>query len=107
MSKIIFSYNGLETIIQCNEEEKMKEIIKRYKNKIKVEESIYFIYNGILIKEELKYGEIINEEDKRRNIMNILVYGINMKTEKENMYQMNKIICPECKEDILLYITKL
>ena len=55
----------------------------------------------------MKYDDIINEEDKRRNIMNILVYGINTKAEKENIYQMNKIICFECKEDILLYITKL
>ena len=106
MSKIIFSYNGLETIIQCNEEEKMEEIIKRYKNKIKVEENIYFIYNGIMLNEKLKYGEIINEEDKKRNIMNILVYEINKKKEKENMIKMNKIICPECKEDILININE-
>ena len=84
----------------------MKEIIKRYINKIKVEENLYFIYNWIIIKEELKYDEIINEEDKRRNIMNILVYEINMKAKKENMYQMNKIICPECKEDILININE-
>ena len=106
MSKIIFSYNGLETIIQCNEEEKMKEIIKRYLNKIKVEENIYFIYNGIMVNEKLKYGEIIKEEDKKRNIMNILVYEINMKTEKENINKINEIICPECKENILININE-
>ena len=33
MSKIIFSYNGLETIIQCNEKEKMEEIIRDIKAK--------------------------------------------------------------------------
>ena len=38
--------------------------------------------------------------------MNILVYEINMKAKKENMYQMNKIICPECKEDILININE-
>ena len=106
MSKIIFSYNGLETIIQCNEQEKMKEIIKRYKSKINTEENIYFIYNGIILNEDLKYGEIINEEDKKRNTINILVYEINMKTEKEKMIRINEIICPECKEDILININE-
>ena len=38
--------------------------------------------------------------------MNILVYGINTKAEKENIYQMNKIICFECKEDILININE-
>ena len=49
MPKILFSYKGSETIIQCNEEEKMKDIIKRYINKTLNEDNIYFIYNGIII----------------------------------------------------------
>ena len=106
MSKIIFSYKGSETTIQCNEDEKMKNIIKRYINKTKTEDNIYFIYNGMTINEELKYGEIINEEDKKRNIMNILVYEINMKKEETNLIKINEIICPECKENILININE-
>ena len=33
MAKAIFSYKGTETEIQCNINEKMKEIIKRYETK--------------------------------------------------------------------------
>ena len=84
----------------------MKDIIKRYINENKTKDNVYFIYNGITINEDLKYGEIINEEDKKRNIINILVYEINMKQEETNIIKMNEIICPEFKENILLYIIK-
>ena len=104
MFNIKFSYNSLETIIQCNEKEEMKYIIKRYINELKIEDNIYFIYNGIIINEDLKYGEIINEEDKKRKMMNILVYEINRTIIKEKMIKMNEIICPECKENILINI---
>ena len=54
----------------------------------------------------MKYIEIINSEDKKRKNMNILVYETNIKNEKSNMAKMNEIICPECKENILININE-
>ena len=35
MSKVTFIFDGTETIIQCQKDEKMKDICQRYVNKIK------------------------------------------------------------------------
>ena len=34
MAKVIFNYKGVEKEIQCNINDKIKDIIKRYENKI-------------------------------------------------------------------------
>ena len=74
MAKVIFNYKGIETIIQCNINDKIKDIYKRYETKIGINISkLFFIYNGNQINNNLKLNEIINEEDKKRNIINILV----------------------------------
>ena len=74
MAKVIFTYNRNQTNIQCNKDEKIKEICQRYISKINIDkDKIYFIYSGNKINEDLNFNEHANEEDKKRNIMNILV----------------------------------
>ena len=78
MPKIRFNFKGMETIMQCNNEEKMEEICKRYAQIINLDiDNLIFIYSGNIINIELKYKEQINEEDKIRNEINILVYENN------------------------------
>ena len=90
MAKVIFNYKGIETIIQCNINDKIKDIFKKYETKIGKDISkLYFIYNGNKINDNLNLNEIINEEDKRRNIINILVYEIN-KTDIKKMKKYQK-----------------
>ena len=89
MEKVIFIYKEIETIIQCNINDKIKDIYKRYETKIGIDISkLYFIYNGNQINNNLALNEKINEEDKRRNIINILV-NENNETIKKDKY--NKI----------------
>ena len=105
MSKVVFLFNGLEIIIPCNKDEKLKEICKRFELKTNNEiNNIYFLYNGNKINEELKFNELANKEDNERNIMNILVYEINKTIIKDNIIKSNEIICPECNENILIKI---
>ena len=103
-SQIEFSYNGKNTIIQCTKEEKLKDIYKNFKLKAQVEKEILiYIYNGInLQNEELTFNEIANSEDKKRNKMNILVVEGEAPESPANeiIIKSNKIICPECQEDI-------
>ena len=58
---IEFIYEGKEINIQCDLNEYMDEIIKRYSIKIdKVLNNQYFLYNGTKINISLKLKEIIN-----------------------------------------------
>ena len=103
--QIELSYDGVNTIMQCRNDEKLKDIFKNFKFKVKAENKILiYMYNGITIQnEELTFNEIANSEDKKRNKMNILVVeGVDhpiSPTQEHNIKSKN-IICPECKEDI-------
>ena len=107
MNEVIFDYKGSKTIIQCNENEKMKDICNRFISKILVnKENIYFSYNGKAgneFNEELTLSEMINSIDKERKKMNVLVYDINIinKRNENNDFiiKSNYIICPECGEN--------
>ena len=105
MIKAIFNYKGKQTEIQCNINETIKNIYKKYVNKIGIDISkLYFIYNGDKINDNLILDDIINEEDKRRNIINILVNENYNPIIKENIIKSKEIICPKCYENTLLNI---
>ena len=105
MSIVNFLYKGTETTIQCQENEKMKEICNKFGNKEKINvNNLYFMYNGNIIDLELKYKEIINEIDKNKNKINILVEEYKKEEVKKNKKISEEIICPECKEKILIKI---
>ena len=105
MAKVIFSYKGIQTEIQCNINDKIKDIYKKYETKIGIDLfKIYFIYNGNKINDNLNLKDIINEEDKRRNIINILVNENDNSIIKENKIISKEIICPKCYENILIQL---
>ena len=55
MAQIEFVYNGNNILIPCNINEKLKNILNRFIIKEQInEKSIYYLYNGELINEELK-----------------------------------------------------
>ena len=68
MSEVIFIYNGINTIIQCNLNEKIKDISKRFKDKANLNnKNINYTYNGkLVLNEELTFEELANTEDKIR-----------------------------------------
>ena len=64
MAKVIFTYKGIETIIQSNLNNKIEDIYKKYEIKIGKDISkLYFIYNGNKINDNKILNEIINKED--------------------------------------------
>ena len=108
MSKatIIFTFNGIYTTVECNKNEKMRNILERYKLKVEIDiNKVYLLYNGIKVNEELRFEELANGEDKKMNMMNIIIYDINESTIIEEKIEKSKdIICPKCKENILIKI---
>ena len=104
---IIFIYKGEKTTIQCNRQEKMKDIFKKYESKIGLDiTNLFFISNGNKINEELMFEEIISASDIKENEINILVYKKNEQIKKENIMKSKEVICPTCKDNVLINIKK-
>ena len=98
MVEVQFIYKGQQISIQCNIDDKMKDIINKFQNLIKEEDNnLCYIYNEDKLNEELKLNQILKA--KYENKLNILVYNNNGKQKSSN-----EIICPECKENILIDI---
>lgn len=102
MSEVEFNYEGTIINIQCTPEEKMEEIIKRFASKVgKKEQDLYFLYGGNIIKGNLTFISQVNESDKKRNKMCILVLNQSQdeKDDEESLIKSKYIICPTCKEN--------
>ena len=100
MTSIEFDYNGKKTIIQCNNNEKLKDIFQKFLNKLGItKDSVYFIYgSNVVINEELTFDNISNELDKNRNKMIILVNDNLVEDSKMSIIKSPEIICSMCKE---------
>ena len=69
MAEAKFIYDGQDIIIQCNKNQKMKDICTNLCNKINVElNSLVFLYGGSILNLEKAFNEITKE-----NKINILV----------------------------------
>jgi len=67
MAKVIFTFENEEIIIHCNIKDKMKDIFMKFSTKEQKDlNNLYFIYNGNIIKEDMEYAQILNEEDKKK-----------------------------------------
>ena len=74
MIQIELNYEGQVIIIQCNEKEKIKNIHTKFCTKTKLDEkNIFFIYDGSIINEELDIESVMNQLDKTRKRINIIV----------------------------------
>jgi len=97
---VIFNYKGRKIEIQCTIDEKMEVILNKFKIKMNEYNANYFIYNGNYINKEKQLGEIINNEDKKLNQMNIIVYDL----DEIKIKDLKGIICPECNENVIINI---
>ena len=106
MAEVEFIYNGVNTKIQCQTNEKLKDICQKFINKENINNNnIFYSYDGkLLINEELKIEEIANREDKIRKKMNIIVFDNLINIKESDIIQSKYIICPECKEHIRIDI---
>lgn len=105
MSEVEFIFEGSSTKIQCNANEKMKEICQRFssKNNIDIKDK-FFLYSGNQIDIELKFSEIINDLDKQNNKIKLLVYESNKTKYNTSFIKSKAIICPKCGEETFLDI---
>ena len=105
MIQVSFSYNNQNIIIQSNINEKMKDLFQKFLTKIQTNKnSIYFFYQGKLINEELQVNNIIINDDKQKNKMNIIVSNTNELKENNFIIKSENLICPKCGENCFLEI---
>ena len=105
MAQVEFQYNGINTIIQCKEDQTMYEICNIYISKSNINENnIHYVYNGKGGKQfdkNLTFNQIANSYDKTRKKMDILVIDNNTKDKDDNaLIRSKNIICPDCGEVI-------
>ena len=100
MAEVKITYNGCETIIQCQSNEKLKEIFKRFKIKINAEnKELVYLFNGEIIKDE----NIIISNLSSEKIISILAYDSNnIPLNIKNLEKSDYVICPICKESAIL-----
>ena len=103
--EIEFNYQGQITIIQCNTQDNLNNIFHNFINKSNIDINlIYFLYSGNIIEGNSIIEQIINNQDKERKKMNILVTKNEESKEPIKAKSIKDITCPECKEDILIEI---
>jgi len=109
MSMAELNFKGIITIIPCNENDKMEEIIKRYCIKTeKNKEEFYFLYGGNIIEENKTFNDLANLEDKQRKKISILVNDYKTGLNQNNNLKKSKyIFCPKCDEPISINIKNL
>jgi len=107
MAEIEFNYEGNITVIHCTLNEKMKDIIKRLKNKTNNNfNNSIFLYGGSMIKEELNFSEQANSIDKERNKMCIIInkIGDDIDNNINNSNKVKTVICPQCQKNTYIEI---
>jgi len=100
MSEVKLFYNGYDITIQYQSNEKLKDIFKRFKIKIKAEnKELVYLYNGEIIKDE----NIIISNLSSDKIITILVYDSNnLPSNIKTLIKVDYVICPICKESAIL-----
>ena len=95
--EIEFNYQGQITIIQCNIEDNMDNIFQNFINKSNIDINlIYFLYSGNIIEGNTTIEKIINNMDKERKKMNILVNNKDDLNDNKMIIKPKDISCPKC-----------
>lgn len=56
-----FNYKGISTIIQCNNNDKLKKICEKFCIKLKIDiNNLIFIYSGNILSLELEFNQVVN-----------------------------------------------
>ena len=108
MAKVVFNYNGINTTITCDYNEKIKRICQNFCTKANIDKNdIFFTYGGNAgnqFNEELTFIQMANNFDKENRQMNVLVQKLNKSNSESKFIKPKEIICPECGENIRINI---
>ena len=108
MNQVEFDYNQDKIIIQCNPDEKLKEVIKKFQTKCDDTSSkeLFFLCGGKKLDEELTFSEVAKNIDKESDQINVLVKEVKKEEISSFLKKTKNIICPECKENALIALSE-
>ena len=107
MYKVIFNYLSIDYPVECEKNEKIKDIYERCKSKINLNiENTYFLYKGLLLGKEQSFQEVANIQDKERKIINIIIVSVKESIVEQKKVRSKEIICSNCYENSFLNIKK-
>ena len=108
MIQVKLCYEGKETIIEGNLNDKLKDIFKKFATNASLDiNSVYFLYEGYKVNDKLTISQIINKKDQQKNKIKILVNPIDFQSSKDIIQVKNKskeVICPQCGDSIKIKI---
>ena len=101
MSHVVFYYDQEKIIIQCKQDEKLKEVKKKFLTKCHEAQSkeLFFLCGGNKLDEELTFTEIAKNTGKDCDKINVLVEEIKKEEKSSFLKKSKNIICPECAEN--------
>jgi len=108
--EVVFMFKGLTTIIQCNLNDIMKDIINKFMTKADINNhNLIFLYGGELINKNISLKNLIKDLDYKNNKVNVIVDemeddDLKNKKNKKQKKKSKYIICPKCQELCLLKI---
>lgn len=103
MATVEFIYNGASTMIQCQVNDKMEDVIQKFLIKNEKEKgTVFFLYSGKTLDEDLNFIEIANELDKRKKLMKVQAWDLLFDEGITSLIKSTYVICPECYESALI-----
>ena len=90
MATVDFFFEGRNITIQCNKDDKMKQIFHRFLSKNSLSpNSVIFIYDGNNITNiESTFEKLMNIDDRNRNKMTILVSKENNSSSSQFLFEI-------------------
>ena len=99
MSETIFNYEGRSTTVQCNENEKMMDICKRFCGKVGKEiDNMLFLYQGQQLDLEKQFKDMIIKGNENNNKLTILVNDNSDDKTNNTIVDSKQVICPKCEQ---------
>ena len=99
MAQVEFTYNGVNTIIQCQLNDKMKDICQKFKDKENIKIlNIFYTYSGKIINEEeiiLSLAKTINDAEDETNLKNLNIANQGGEITFRSCVETNKTIKAE------------
>ena len=100
--EVVFNYKGVEHVIQCNENDNIKDIFNKFITTCSISQPNKLIctYNEskLNLDSGLSFSEIANDTDKSEKKINILVVSSENADSNDSFMVSKDIICPICKE---------
>jgi len=99
MKNVIFDYNEKNICLQCRNDDKMKDIFEKFSYKIgEPLDSLYFLYCGNRVDENLILEEILVNNDEENKEIKILACKYNEHGCALPKKKSKQVICPTCGE---------